>query len=80
MWVDLNHSGRYYLILDTVQSDSVFRVLEPVIGKMYGRASDQAHSPIEPRIGLGNTQSDCFRVYRVGPHYFSSYHHGADPC
>ena len=51
------------------QFDSVFRVLEPVIGKIN---ETKAQPPIGSRFGLLSQRSEWFRVYRVG---FTSSHH-----
>jgi hypothetical protein len=52
------------LTRDTLQLDSVFRVLEPVIGKINERT--KAQPTIGSRFGLRSQRSEWFRVYRVG--------------
>jgi hypothetical protein len=49
------------LTRDTLQFDNVFRVLEPVIGKINERTEAQPTN----RLGFGS-RSEWFRVYRVG--------------
>lgn len=44
--------------------NSVFRVLEPVIGKICYQESPQAQAPIKPKFGLRKNRSEWFRVYR----------------
>lgn len=46
-----------------LQLDSVFRVLEPVIGKINERA--EAPRSFGSRLGLRSQRSEWFRVYRV---------------
>ena len=45
------------------QLDSVFRVLEPVVGKI----NEKAKAPVflSSRFGLRQTRSEWFRIYRV---------------
>ncbi|KAL6309388.1 Dbl-like domain-containing protein [Sparassis latifolia] len=45
--------------------DSVFRVLEPVVGKINERA--KAPQTFGSRLGLRSQRSEWFRVYRVAP-------------
>ena len=45
-----------------VQLDSVFRVLEPVVGKIYEKA--KAPGGLS-RFGFGSARSEWFRVFRV---------------
>ena len=52
------------LIRYTLQLDSVFRVLEPVIEKINERT--EVRPTIGSRFGLRSQQSEWFRVYRVG--------------
>jgi len=59
-------SGRDKCLLtrDALQLDSVFRVLEPVIGKINEKT--KAQPSIGSRFGLRSQRSEWFRVYRVG--------------
>lgn len=59
-------SDKSILVLteDTSQLDSVFRVLEPVIGKINEKT--KAQPSIGSRFGLRSQRSEWFRVYRVG--------------
>jgi hypothetical protein len=43
--------------------DSVFRVLEPVVGKINERA--KAPVSLSSRLGLRQPRSEWFRIYRV---------------
>ena len=52
------------LTCDALQLDSVFRVLEPVIGKINEKT--KAQPSIGSRFGLRSQRSEWFRVYRVG--------------
>lgn len=45
------------------QLDSVFRVLEPVVGKINERS--KAPQTFGSRLGLRSQRSEWFRVYRV---------------
>ena len=54
----------HLLTKDSSQLDSVFRVLEPVIGKINERT--KAQPTIGSRFGLRSQRSEWFRVYRVG--------------
>ena len=58
-------SGRDKRLLtwDALQLDSVFRVLEPVIGKIE---KTKVQPSIGSRFGLRSQRSEWFRVYRVG--------------
>lgn len=46
-----------------IQLDSVFRVLEPVVGKINERT--KAPVSLSSRLGLRQPRSEWFRVYRV---------------
>jgi hypothetical protein len=52
-----------------VQLDSVFRVLEPVVGKINERA--KAPVSLSSRLGLRQPRSEWFRIYRVRLPHFS---------
>ena len=45
------------------QLDSVFRVLEPVVGKINEKA--KAPVSLSSRLGIRSQRSEWFRVYRV---------------
>jgi RHO1 GDP-GTP exchange protein 1/2 len=51
------------------QSDSIFRVLEPVVGKINERA--KAPIALSFQLGLRQPRSEWFRVYRVRIHYLN---------
>lgn len=51
------------LLTVKLQLDSVFRVLEPVVGKINERA--KAPQTLGTRLGLRAQRSEWFRVYRV---------------
>jgi hypothetical protein len=73
-WQDVGHlhekeecrrfHDEYQHRLIRIQLDSVFRVLEPVIGKINEKT--KAQPSIGSRFGLRSQRSEWFRVYRVG--------------
>lgn len=48
--------------LIVLQLDSVFRVLEPVVGKIYEKTKTPGGLS---RFGFGSARSEWFRVFRV---------------
>lgn len=58
-------TGYAYVTHGSCQLDSVFRVLEPVVGKINERA--KAPQTLGARLGLRAQRSEWFRVYRVRP-------------
>ncbi|EIN06223.1 Dbl domain-containing protein [Punctularia strigosozonata HHB-11173 SS5] len=62
-----NLNGRTLVIyMKKKNLDSVFRVLEPVIGKINEKTRPQASWTT--RLGVGKQRSEWFRIYRVSQH------------
>jgi len=66
------------LTKDASQLNSVFRVLEPAIGKINERT--KAQPTIRSRFGLRSQRPEWFRAYHVGfTLHYPSVHYGAEP-